>query len=439
MLAAFHRAAERVPAYKRILAEAGVDPARVQDLAEFRRQVPVIDKAATFGRFGIAELCCEGSIAGVAAVLTSSGHSGRFAFGLYDAAGFDSGADRIDDALDAFFQVRSRPTLLVNCLPMGVKVYTRACTLGETSVRADMVTALVSGFGRYYEQIILVGDAAFVKHVLELGETQGIKWAERRPRIVVGEEPLAENARDYLASLAGIDLLRPESGLIVSSMGVGEIGLNLFFETPPLIALRRALHRDESLRRAVFGDGPRNLPMLFTYDPGRILVEVCEDRRLVLSTLDPACRLPLIRYATGDEAVLLSWSDPLAAAAGAAGISREALGALHIVGVRGRGDFVSAAGAAVYPEQIKEGLYRVGALARLTTANFRLAAGGRRAAVRIQLSPGVPPGPGLAERFAEAIAPYVQAPVEVTCEPYESFGGGMSLDYERKFDYLQKP
>lgn len=221
-----------MPAYRQILAESGVGPSEITTLDEFKARVPVIDKGMTFGRFGVAELCRGGEMGQVAAVLTSSGHSGHFAYGIYSHEDFEAASDHIDDALDAFFNVRSRPTLLINCLAMGVKVYTRACTLGETSVRADMVTALVSEFGRHYAQVILVGEAAFIKHALELGRRQGLDWGSMPVHIIVGEEPLAENARKYLEILLGAGRTMRDKRLIISSMGVAEIGLNFLFELP---------------------------------------------------------------------------------------------------------------------------------------------------------------------------------------------------------------
>lgn len=437
VVSAFRRAAAEVPAYKCLLREAGVDPAQVRDVQDFRRIVPLTAKSSTFERFTLPDLCRRGDIGNLAAVLTSSGHSGRFAFGLYDGPSAESAARRTDEALDAFFQVRSKPTLLINCLPMGVKIYTRACTLAETSVRADMVTALVRTFGPCYEQLILVGETAFIKRVLELGGTQGIDWHTLLVQVIVGEEPLAENARIYLENLLGIDPGRPETGTVVSSMGVAELGLNLLFETPPLIALRRALHLDESLRQAVLGPGVRHLPMLFTYDPARIFLEVIDERRLVLSTLEPSRRIPLIRYVTGDEGERLLPSDSVKAAAAKAGVSPDELQAAPIVMVHGRGSYARAGQKAVYPEQVKEGLYHEADLARQTTANFRLASGPDRAMLRIQLLPGAGEPQALAGRFAEAVSHYVDAPLRVTCETYADFRNGMGLDYERKFDYLE--
>ena len=438
VLEAFRSAARSVPAYKTLLAEAGVLPDQIKGLPDFQRAVPILDKQSTFARFSIAELCRGGSAAGLASVLTSSGHSGQFAYGVYGHEDSQAAARRIDDALDLFLGVYKRPTLLINCLPMGVRVYSQACTLAETSVRADMATAVVKAFGRNYDQIVLVGEAAFLKHVLELGSTQGIAWEGLSVHAIVGEEPLAENARTYLAGLLGIDLDAPRHNLIISSMGVGELGLNLFFETPDLVALRRVLARNESLRRRLLRASATNVPMLFTYDPGRIFVEVAAEDRLVVSTLERGLRIPLIRYATGDRARRLNQPGLLRETAAAAGIPAEAIAGLPILMVLGRGAFARAGRVVVYPEQVKEGLYADAALARLTTANFRLRSGPRKAVLRIQLAPGIAAERRLQDRFAEAVAPYTAAPLRVVCEEYGDFGNGMALDYERKFDYLEE-
>lgn len=438
VLAAFRRAAERVPAYRILLAEAGVEAATVRTLADFAR-VPVLEKSGTFRRFPIAELCVDGEPGRLGAVLTSSGHSGIFAFGLTAAEAVPATTAWIDDLLDHLFHVRTQRTLLINCLPMGVKVPTLACTLAETSVRPDMAVGLVRAFAAHFAQIILVGEAAFLKHVLESGRRGGVDWRSLRVHVIAGEEPLAENARAYLESILGIGAGRTDEGMVVSSMGVAELGLNLFSEVPPpgvLVPLRRLLHCRADLRHALFGPVDW-VPSLFTYDPRRIHVEFDRQRRLLVTMLGEEVRVPLVRYATGDRGRVLVLPPEVRPALTAAGLPWQVLAALPIVAIEGRGEHALAGAAAVYPEAIKEGLYREPALAELTTANFRLVSGAERARVRIQLQPGVEAAPGLDERFHAAISAYVRAPLEVFCEPYATFGSGMALDYERKFQYLE--
>jgi len=436
-VSAFHLAAERVPAYRQILSEAGVAPAQVHTLEEFRRVVPPTDKHSTFGRFSVAELCRDGRIGSLAFVLTSSGHSGRFSFGLCERSAAADVVRQTDEALDMVFQVRSRKTLLINCLPMGVKVHTAACTLGETSVRADMVVALVRQFARYHDQVILVGEPAFTKSALELGASGKLDWSEILVHVIVGEELVVENTRRYLQHLLGIDPNRPETGLVASSLGVAELGLNVLFELPPLISLRRAMHEDAALCQSLLGHRPPFVPMVFTYDPTRIFVETDADGRMLLTTLEPDRPLPLIRYATGDVGTVLEDSAELAERAGALGLPVRLPEKMPLVFVYGRGEFALAGDVRVYPEQVREGIYHDPDLARLTTANFRLASGEQRARLRIQLAQGVCPQERLDNAFASAVGRYAPAPLEVRCETYETFGSGMSLDYERKLAYLE--
>lgn len=436
-LESFRRAAERVPAYRTLLDEAGVSPTSVVAIDDFRR-LPILEKKNTFQRFGLEELCLDGKLGSLGAVLTSSGHSGVFAFGLTNSDALAATAEWIDDSLDALFQVKSTKTLLINCLPMGVKVPTQVCTLAETSVRPDMAVGLVKAFQPHFAQTILVGEAAFIKHLLELGVKGGVDWKQRPVHVIVGEEPLAENARKYLEGILGLDLREPLRGMVVSSMGVAEVGLNLFSEAPPagqLPLLRRALHEDSALRAAVLGSKDW-VPSLFTYDPRRIFVEFDANGRLLLTTLDPRLRIPLVRYATGDRGTLFRLPPSQRAAVEKAGVSTELLEWLPVVAIEGRGDHALAGNTSVFPEAVKEGIYRDPTLAQLTTANFRLVSSGERVRVRIQLSAEIKPTLEMENRFHSAIRYYVSAPFEVSCEAYENFGSGMALDYERKFQYL---
>lgn len=438
VLGAFNNAAARVPAYRQLLRESGIQAEEIKSWRDFQR-LPILQKQSTFARFDISELCVEGIFGKPGAVLTSSGHSGIFAFGVTDSAALEFAAQWIDDSLDYLFAIRTRPTLLINCLPMGVKVPTRACTLAETSVRADMVIGLVKSMGHHFAQLIVVGEAAFVKHLLETGQRQGIDWKKHLVQVILGEEPLAENARSYLGGLLGHTFQEPHKGVVVSSMGIAEVGLNLFFEMPPgshLISLRRLLHDDATLRESVLGKGEW-VPSLFTYDPQRLLVEFDSEERLIVTTLDPRLKIPLIRYSPGDQGKFVTLPSHLQEAIEANGISWDILTAVPLAAIFGRGTYVTGGGERIYPEAVKEGVYLNAKLAGKTTANFRLVSGETAAEIRVQLSPGVSGNSVLDHDFHAAIAHYVKAPFRVTCKEYETFQGGMELDYERKFRYIE--
>ncbi|MBN2210422.1 MAG: hypothetical protein JW709_03420 [Sedimentisphaerales bacterium] len=436
ILEAFRQAAGDVPAYAQILREASIESGEINSLEDFKR-LPIIDKASTFEKFALADLCRQGTYFMPAGIITSSGHSGRFAYGIIPVDSFTQQSQRIDDALELFFQARTKTTLLINCLPMGVQIPATCCTVAPISVREDMAVALVQGLASYYEQIILVGETAFIKRVLEYGREKGINWSDLFVHVIVGEEPIAENARAYLQSLLGIDPFGPETGLVVSSMGVAEIGLNLFMEIPQLAMLRRVLHQHPQLQALLLGSDAPGLPMLFTYDPTSIYIEILDNREMIITTLDSERPLPLMRYRTGDIAQWVDIQD-LPDIPGLNELKQHLPAELPVIAIFGRGQFVTANGCdRIYPEQIKEGLYHDHTLAAQVTGNFRIYNGAPRARCRIQLAPGVKPDASLNQRFTATINTYVSAPVDVACEAYESFIDGMTVDYERKFAYIE--
>ena len=221
-------------------------------------------------------------------MLTSSGHGGRFSFGLTTRKDAGESASFIDYALDRAFAVESRPTLAINCLPMGVTFSSRAMTVATVSVREDMAVALVRAFGGYYEQILLVMDPLFAKRLIDYAAAEGLDWSRYRIQVVIGEEVFGEHFREYLGRCLGLHPDRPEDGYVMSSFGVGELGLHLCYETPATIALRRAIRRDAALARDLLGgshdDGA--VPAILSYEPRRTFIESVDPDRARIRPAD---------------------------------------------------------------------------------------------------------------------------------------------------------
>ena len=118
---------------------------------------------------------------------------------------------------------------------------------------------------------------------------------------IIGEEIFGEHFRSYVAGKLGLDPERQDGGYIMSSFGVGELGLHLCFETPATIAVRRAAARDPALAHELFGEFAV-LPMVLAYDARRTMIEAVEPDssgygRMTISMLDtdasdPAPALP---------------------------------------------------------------------------------------------------------------------------------------------------
>lgn len=446
-LEAFARAARRVPAYATLLAEAGVRVGEIDSLDAYQARVPFLDKHMTFGRFDIRELCLDGELEGVRSLLTSSGHSMVFSFGVNTADNLLRSSKSIDTGLQYIFDVDNRSTLLINALPMGVKVHTKATVLAETSVRDDMVHAVVKKFGGDFDQIILVGEGSFIKKIVEDGrDWHGIDWPSMRVHVITGEEGIAENYRTYMNGLIGADDDPATSErLVMSSMGVAELDLNIFHETRDTLALRRLAHRDAAVRAAMFGAGVRYCPMLFVYYPHRCLVEAGPEvlaepgqyHELALSMLSPEMKIPLLRYRSGDFGKLYSHAD-VASLARRHGLAAPDLN-LPLVAVSGRGRALNVDGGAVYPEAVKEAIYADHAIAATLTGHFRLLPEGSTGRLTLQLREGASAPADAAERLASHLATYSDVVPSVYFAAYRNYPYGMELDYERKFQYLPTP
>ncbi|MFH1022775.1 MAG: hypothetical protein V1809_05250 [Planctomycetota bacterium] len=397
-LAAFQRAAKRVPAYRELLGKEGVAPESVTTLEDFRRRVPITGKHNTFATFPIDRLCVDGDPGDLASVVTSSGHSGIFAFGLTGRSETAADTRAVDFALDYHFAAGSRRTLLVNVLPMGVKVSSRLCTVADVSVREDMALGIIKALGPRYDQIILLGDPNFIKLLLEEGRDHyGIDWRHILLHVVVGEEYVSETWRTYIAGLIGsADPSDRDEGMVAFTMGAAEIGLNFLTESADIIRLRRGIVENQPLRDCLACLGNPCTPMIYQYNPLSTHIEEMllgtsgRFRHLLVTTIDPDRRLPLIRYRLGDMGRIFPYSEFCRRLEEfGAGDLRPRL-RLPVAVVLGRNEFIRATRAAsgMTPNFLKDALYRDPQVAGAATGNFRMSLREGRILVEVQIRPG---------------------------------------------------
>jgi phenylacetate-coenzyme A ligase PaaK-like adenylate-forming protein len=437
VLSEFRRAAADVPAYRVLLDEHGVDAEDVSDLASFRRLCPLLSKTNTFDRFGLEQLSVGGALLDIADVLTSSGHGGRFSFGVISRQQLSANAEFMDQAFDAAFSVKRRKTLTINCLPMGVVFSSHCMTVATTSVREDMAVALVETFGHHYEQIVICGDPLFLKRFTDYARERGVDWSRYRVNAMIGEEIFGERYREYLADSIGLDVDRPGHGSIVSSFGVGELGLHLGYETQATLSLRRAALANAGFARDVLGAHPDDgatLPMIFTFNPLRTFIEVVDpDRdgygRMTTSMLDAERTVPLLRYQTGDIVRLLDLTQ-VTEAARQHGVALSADLPRTLLALRGREKEALPNGSHV--GFYKDVLYADRLIARCLTGAFRMTFSDAGCTMHVQLGSSQIPPASVEQSILDAMPSRVR-PARLVVWPYSRFPFGMSLDYERKF------
>ena len=168
-------------------------------------------------------------MADMASVLTSSGHGGRFSFGLQprDQAAA-SGAVHRSRLWTPHSGSASRIDAGDQLSADGRRLRLGVMTVATTSVREDMAVALVEAFGSLLRPNPAGGRSAVHEAADGLrdragartGAVTGCTWCwERRSS--------ASTFRGYAAACLGLDLDQPGARLHPASFGVGELGLHL--------------------------------------------------------------------------------------------------------------------------------------------------------------------------------------------------------------------
>ena len=439
----FHRAAARVPFYKRLLARRNIRPSLVTGIEAFRAAVPIVAKQDVFGSHQLTDLLVDRSLGQIVALVSSSGlTASSFSLGMMNRKGAQSMVDGTDRLLDGWFQTRKKKTFAINTFAMGVSIPTSLPAI-NLSVRSDKVLALLRALKPYYEQFVVISDVYFLKKLLEDGRTAGLRWSRWPVQFGMGGEWFPESYRQYLASLVEVDLDRRHPRTrIMSSMGAAELGFNVCFETHDTVRLRRLADSDERVRQALFGSID-TVPMIGHYDPLRWFIEVTPTQELrsgggafAFTSLDLEAAMPLVRYQTGDCGYILPYERV-----------RQILRSLKydayipalkypLLAVAGRTDHtLTAADKSVRVEFLRSLVYSQGKLASTTTGQFHVKARGGRLHLRIQLQATVEPRQRATIQAQWSSLFNRHFPSVVRAVPYYDFRGALSVDYERKFQH----
>lgn len=431
-------AARHSKAYQQLLREQKIEPESLGDQMDWNL-LPVLTKHNTFERFSLSDLSRPLPANELADVLTSSGRGGRsFGYRLSARKQHQDAWFNIDLGLQDVFDVDQKTTLLVNCLPMGVVFQSRAVTVANVSVREDMACSILRDVGPQFEQTLLCTDPMFIRRILDEALAAGVDWRTLNTSVILGEEMLVEAQRDYLAARMGIDIDQDPSRLIGSSFGVGELGLNLLFETRETIRLRRAMRTNPELFATLGGSmAGESIPSVFCYNPLRTYIEILNAGpdgfgEMCITTLDKHPVIPLPRYATGDLGRLVSQVE-LQQAVHTAG---SALPWLPVIAVKGRMKDQGIGMPSV--ERVKELLYLDHAIADRLTGAFRLStidSGG--VVLSLQANTDTAAGsPELPARLKELLASNGLASLELEVFSPSAFPWRPVLDFERKFAYI---
>lgn len=430
--------AKNVSFYRKFLQESNVQPEKIRTTDDFIKLVPILDKDRLFisNLDNVDEILSGHGLRDCRAILPSSGFSGKFSFGMNTKKDIMSQEKHVDMMLNYVFDVRRKRTLLINSLSMGIAIPTAKVTTISTGPRADIVIFAVKAFSGKFDQTIIVGDNCLLKNIIERGVENGVRWNEYATHLILGGDSFPENFRSYLAHIMKVDIDREQRMIIGSSFGIAEIGLNILWETPSTMGIRRAAALDSKFRAALLGREEDLCPMLFQYHPLKIHVEEVRDR-LVFTNLDAGALTPIVRYASGDHGLIIPYERAVKALK-AVGLERYIPRFnIPIVAVKDRVQYINFDGRLISPNTIKNALYSDFGLPGLTTGYFRTTRSGEKLILEIQLKQDVTVSEEIKKRFEVSIASYIRnVNIELKFYPYKEFQYGMGLDYERKFVYM---
>lgn len=419
--------------FKTYLKDANVDLATISSIKDFKEKVPIVNKEIVF--HDNENLYLKENLRDCKNVLLSSGSTGKFSFGLASEKDLNRSRQVLELFLDYYFHILDKKTLIINCL-QAVKIPNIDACVIEIGPRIDSFVYVLKTLVDKFEQVIIIGDNYFVKNALEEAIAKEIDVKNNIVHLVMGGVYLSENMRNYFAFLLNIDIDNPSKGLILSSMGISEFGLNLFFESQETINLRRLLLKDKVLRSKIIkNDYPGFLPMFFNYLPQSFFIEDV-NKNIVITDLSSSLNFPLIRYDTQDVGTLIDYLELKKVLLNYESSHYLPVFKSPLALIYGKDEFVEYKEKRIYPQQILDGIYSNFDLAAKTTGYFRLSKKHSDVHLEIQLKEGVVIGSELVKQYQDSILKFIDVDIPVNLYFYREFPYGMALDYERKFKFV---
>lgn len=366
----FHKAAERVPAYRHFLKMNGINHAAVRTIEDFKK-VPQTDKNNYLRVYKLSEMCWDGHLHKGAIVSASSGSTGKpFMWPRYEAQEKEIAAQH-EIIMKGIFHADSISTLFVDSFSMGMYiagVITSNCALSfahkgnpvcvvTPGLEIENIIRIIKDLSPNFGQVIIAGYPPFVKDILDIGAQEGIDWRSMRIKFLFAAEGFTEKWREHVHGIVGSGDHLTTSINIYGSADASLLG----HETPFSILIKRAAGVFPDLERVLFRENGRTQTLVHFYPNHRYFENV--NGELIFSA---PSGIPLLRYNIHDSGDIIM---PSAARAllGEAGINyKDELwksGAANFdwnipfLYLYGRSDFaVSFYGLKIFPEHVKAAL-----------------------------------------------------------------------------------
>jgi phenylacetate-CoA ligase len=362
----FYDTSTNVKAYQSVLKSHNIRPRDIANITDFLK-LPIIDKQSYISHHNFEELLLK-PLEKNYTIEESSGFSGKSSFWPRFDGQDDLFADYMELGLIKTFSIDKKSTLLINTWALGTWVTgfkfgrgacliankpTNKLTVVNAGIKKDSVYKYLDFFEKSYDQIIIAGYPPFIKEIIENSIKNKIIKEPHKINLLMGGEGFPEEWRDYIASLLGIDIEKFNQK-ILSAYGAADVGLELGYEQPITVLLRRLLIENSEIRKQVIGVQQNYVPHFFQYNPLNMYVEVVNGELIYTAKAG----IPTIRYNLHDSGNILSFDkvlDILSLKYDIKKLKKE-LKPLHlpVLYLMGRTDgVIPVSSANVYVEQIK--------------------------------------------------------------------------------------
>ncbi len=371
----FRYCKRNIPAYKRFINRAPYHR-EPKNIKEFRN-VPETNKDNyVFAANSNSELCKNGDIRNVNFWVKSSGHSGKEREWGKSNREIEYSSKSLAVGLDVNFDITNQSTLIINgyilsswvCgLSFALMAHEKNAIINVGPSEKEILET-VEMFDREYRQIIILGYPPFIKHLVDYACSKNFRWDRHNVHFFVGGEYFPEEWREYVEDR--INKKDNSRHKIIAGYGSSDLGLVGGIETDESITIRRLCRMNRDLSRDVFGE-PRSFPMLFQYPPF-IYVHTNKGRELLFTSLLPENPMPLVNYNLKDQGGVIS-HNRMKAILKKHNINIDIRLKLPFIFIEGRSTgAVKLCAFMIYPENIKEAIFRTKDIAHSTTGRFRM-------------------------------------------------------------------
>lgn len=305
----FHEASKRVPAYKKFLAEEGINPKDIKTHDDFL-SLPLTDKDNYFNKYPLHELAWDGNLLNTTVIVSSSGSTGEPMFWPRDRVEEEEVEGYLKFIFGHLMESDKKNTLFVNAFAMGtwsagIYAMTSAHALSKNTGTISQVTpginkkdifSSIKKLADSFEQVIIAGYPPFIKDVLTEGKGLGINWKNLNMKFFVAGEAISEEWRDHILEIVGSKNPLKD---IINAFGTAEAGLP-GIETPSSIAIKRILAGSPKDSKRVLG--LERTPSIYEYSPKHKYFEVVDGQL----TITMPSAVPFIRYNLKDMGGLYS-------------------------------------------------------------------------------------------------------------------------------------